>query len=336
MKNYFPHDNDARSDDKIIALRIKHKWEGYGLYWALIEKLRDSKDYVLKVDYNVLAFDLRSDASLIKSIINDFGLFSFTDDGECFYSKSLNMRMKPLDDKRAKLSDAGKRGNERRWKSSRYVSPPDNNLVTTQSPPNHHPIDTQSPPDSHPIAKTSQEEIILEESKQENNISPSPPLKGGGKRKKKEVDGINSKARSIFENYFRETFSNSYYWTAKDAGAMSQLLNKLKFQREQKQMDVSDDSLLYALQYLLSSIKDGWIFENFSVTNINSKFNEIVSQTRKNHGTKPTYSNIYEQNRKDSEQRKLDSVLAVATTVREAAAKRRKELEAEGVIDKIP
>lgn len=172
--------------------------------------------------------------------------------------------------------------------------------------------------------------------KRKKNNAPSPPLKGGGKRKKKEVDGINSKARSIFENYFRETFSNSYYWTAKDAGAMSQLLNKLKFQREQKQMDVSDDSLLYALQYLLSSIKDGWIFENFSVTNINSKFNEIVSQTRKNHGTKPTYSNIYEQNRKDSEQRKLDSVLAVATTVREAAAKRRKELEAEGVIDKIP
>lgn len=286
MKNYFPHDSDARSDDKIIALRIKHKWEGYGLYWALIEKLRDSKDYVLKVDYNVLAFDLRSDASLIKSIINDFGLFSFTDDGECFYSKSLNMRMKPLDDKRAKLSDAGKRGNERRWKSSRYVSPPDNNLVTTQSPPNRHPIATQSPPDSHPIAKTSQEEIILEESKQENNISPSPPLKGGGKRKKKEVDGINSKARSIFENYFRETFSNSYYWTAKDAGAMSQLLNKLKFQREQKQMDVSDDSLLYALQYLLSSIKDGWIFENFSVTNINSKFNEIVSQARNGNNRK--------------------------------------------------
>lgn len=30
MKNYFPHDSDARSDDKIIALRIKHKWEGTG------------------------------------------------------------------------------------------------------------------------------------------------------------------------------------------------------------------------------------------------------------------------------------------------------------------
>lgn len=62
---------------------------------------------------------------------------------------------------------------------------------------------------------------------------------------------------------------------------MSQLLQKLKFQREQKQMDVAEDSILYTLQYLLSSIKEGWIFENFSVTNINSKFNEIVSQAKK-------------------------------------------------------
>lgn len=38
-------------------------------------------------------------------------------------------------------------------------------------------------------------------------------------------------------------------------------------------------------------------------------------------------------NQQDSEQRKRDSALAVATTVREAAAKKRKELEAEGVIE---
>ena len=41
-------------------------------------------------------------------------------------------------------------------------------------------------------------------------------------------------------------------------------------------------------------------------------------------------------NQQDSEQRKLDSILAVSTTVREAAAKKRKELEAEGIIDQIP
>lgn len=105
---------------------------------------------------------------------------------------------------------------------------------------------------------------------EEDNIPPTPP-KG---------EGINFKARSLFEKHFRETFGSDYYWTAKDAGSMSQLLKKLKFQREQKEMDVSDDSLLYALQYLLSSVREGWIFENFSVTNINSKFNEIIANAR--------------------------------------------------------
>lgn len=85
---------------------------------------------------------------------------------------------------------------------------------------------------------------------------------------------------------------------AKDAGAMSQLLKKLKFQREQKRMDVSDESILYALQYLLSAIKEGWIFENFSVTNINSKFNEIISQVKsiRNGSNRSSYTSKQEAN----------------------------------------
>lgn len=122
--------------------------------------------------------------------------------------------------------------------------------------------------------------------KRKKNISPSPPLKGGG-RKKSEPKEINSKARFIFESHFKQVFGNDYYWTARDAGAMSQLLQKLRFQREQKQLDISDESILYALQYLLSSIKEGWIFENFSVANINSKFNEIVSQAKSKYQKKP-------------------------------------------------
>jgi hypothetical protein len=122
--------------------------------------------------------------------------------------------------------------------------------------------------------------------KRKKNNTPSPPLKGGGKRSKSEPKAINVKARTLFCDYFKEIYGSDYYWTAKDAGAMSQLLKKLRFQREQKQMDVSDESLLYALQYLLSSIKEGWIFDNFSVTNINSKFNEIVSQARNGNNRK--------------------------------------------------
>lgn len=289
MKNYFPHDSDARSDDKIIALRIKHKWEGYGLYWALIEKLRESKDYTLKADYNVLAFDLRSDAALIKSIINDFGLFAFTENGECFYSESLIMRMKPLDEKKAKLSNAGKRGNEKRWNNDVLTSPPDRHPIKKQSPPDKNSIATQSPPDRHPIASLSQEEIRREEKREEDNIiPPTPPFEGGGRKKKDKSKEINSKARFLFEGHFKETFSDSYYWTPKDAGAMSQLLQKITFSRKEKGMPTDDKSVISALGTLLSSIKEGWIFENFSVTNINSKYNEIVAQAKRRISPKPS------------------------------------------------
>jgi len=96
----------------------------------------------------------------------------------------------------------------------------------------------------------------------------------------KKSNPLNSEARKVFENHFRDTFLSEYYWTAKDAGNMSSLLKKLKYSREQKCMTVSDSDLLNALKYLLSSITDGWIFENFSVSNINSKYNEIISQVK--------------------------------------------------------
>ena len=125
--------------------------------------------------------------------------------------------------------------------------------------------------------------------KESNNIYPPTPPEG---------EGINKKARLAFEEHYRQVFGNDYYWTAKDAGAMSKLLQKLRFQREQKQLDVSDDSIIYALCYLLSSINEGWIFENFSVTNINSKFNEIVSQikTAHNGNSRSSYSSKQEAN----------------------------------------
>ena len=104
----------------------------------------------------------------------------------------------------------------------------------------------------------------------DNNNPPIPP----------EGEGINIKSRSVFESYVKSTFDTDYYWTEKDAGSMSKLLKKISSSRNQKGMPVDDDSLLYALQSLLSSIHDDWILKNFSVAIINSKYNEIVNQAR--------------------------------------------------------
>ncbi|AYW50207.1 DUF4373 domain-containing protein [Tetragenococcus halophilus] len=115
MNNYFPHDSNARNSDKLIPVRMKYGAEGYGIYFMILERLRDENNYMSVVDYNVIAFDLRVDTSKVKDIVENFGLFAFTEKGECFYSESFNKRMEIKDDKSKKRSEAGKKGAEKRW-----------------------------------------------------------------------------------------------------------------------------------------------------------------------------------------------------------------------------
>lgn len=110
-KQYFSHDSNARNDEKLIRLRMRHKWEGYGIFWAIIEKLRDSSDYMCVVDYDIIAYDLRADTATIKSIVEEFGLFAFTEDRKCFYSESLMKRMAVMD----KTSELQRERVRKRW-----------------------------------------------------------------------------------------------------------------------------------------------------------------------------------------------------------------------------
>lgn len=109
---YFSHDSNAHRHAKILALRMTHGWGGYGLFWAIIEKLRECHNYQHEADYNLLAYDLRTDAKIIKSILEDYGLFEFTDiNGQkFFYSERLSESMQTREEILAKRSEAGKKG----------------------------------------------------------------------------------------------------------------------------------------------------------------------------------------------------------------------------------
>lgn len=106
LHNYFSHDADARNDDKIIRLRMRHGAEGYGIYFMILERLRGETDYMSVKDYNMIAFDLRVDAARVKSVVEDFGLFVFTDDGKYFYSESFLRRMELKDSVSRKRKEA--------------------------------------------------------------------------------------------------------------------------------------------------------------------------------------------------------------------------------------
>lgn len=97
---WFRHDSNARNDEKIIDLRGDLGYEGYGLYWGIIEYLRDNENYEAEYKPQRLAMVLQSDPEIIKQVIEGYRLFQFNESGK-FFSSSLKERMKEMDRKRS-------------------------------------------------------------------------------------------------------------------------------------------------------------------------------------------------------------------------------------------
>ncbi len=118
-QKYFSHDSNARNDEKIVNMRMQMGAGAYAIYFMILERLRETEDFMGIKDYNAIAFDLRVDAKDVKRVIEDFGLFQFTEDGKLFYSESFRNRMRIMEDKRMKQVEAGKRTAEKRWVEGR-------------------------------------------------------------------------------------------------------------------------------------------------------------------------------------------------------------------------
>lgn len=126
---YFSHDSNARNDEKILAVRMKLGMEGYGIYWSILERMRENADYMCVKDYNIIAFDLRVAADKIKSLVEDFDLFQFTDDGKKFFSESFINRMSRKDEK----SEKAKKAAAKRWNKTNEKQGVNADAMQTQS-----------------------------------------------------------------------------------------------------------------------------------------------------------------------------------------------------------
>ena len=76
---YFNHDSDACTDDKILQLRKKKGWEGYGIYWALVEAMARTKNgYLSRDTLNCLELRLATSKKNLLDVVNfclDVNLF---------------------------------------------------------------------------------------------------------------------------------------------------------------------------------------------------------------------------------------------------------------------
>ena len=113
---YFSHDSNAITDTKILNMRADYGLEGYGLYWAIIEMMRNEEDYKLTLNKNTYrAIKTLTNTTIdiekfINDCLEDYELFE--QDDEKFYSNSLLRRMQEKEKKSAIAKEkAGKRWN---------------------------------------------------------------------------------------------------------------------------------------------------------------------------------------------------------------------------------
>ncbi|GAA4299590.1 Lin1244/Lin1753 domain-containing protein [Nibribacter koreensis] len=109
---YFSHDANARHDDRILELRSEFGWEGYGLYWAIVETLRDCSNYSYPSNARAgLALSLSIDKSKLEHFLNTaISLGLFIEKEGAIYSESLMRRMEDVDAKRRLRAEAGRKG----------------------------------------------------------------------------------------------------------------------------------------------------------------------------------------------------------------------------------
>ena len=105
---YFTHDYNARSDEKIKRLIRIHWMQWYWVFWSIVEDLYQNAN-ALRLDYDSIAYDIRVDWELIKSIINDFDLFII--EWDIFWSKSVEKRLLERDEKSSKARESARK----RW-----------------------------------------------------------------------------------------------------------------------------------------------------------------------------------------------------------------------------
>lgn len=91
---------------------------GYGIYWMLLEMLRDAPEFKLIYYPESFAYAMHcQDVDQVTRVCKDYELFEF-DKYDYMSSRWLEDAMGEYSDKKAKLQEAGRRGAAKRWASA--------------------------------------------------------------------------------------------------------------------------------------------------------------------------------------------------------------------------
>jgi len=105
---YFSHDSNAKDDPKCVMLIEQLGLEGYGIYWVLIEMLRDQPEYKYPLSLiPAISRRYNTTSEKMKTVIGNYGLF--TVDENDFFSPALMKRMEFYEYKKEIARAAGRK-----------------------------------------------------------------------------------------------------------------------------------------------------------------------------------------------------------------------------------
>lgn len=116
---YFSHDSNAKDDFKCMLLIEELGLEGYGIFWVLVETLREQENFKYPIKLlSSLARKYNTTLAKMEVVVKNYNLFKIEDE-IFFFSSSLNERMELMNKKRIQAKLAGiKSGEARRTKKN--------------------------------------------------------------------------------------------------------------------------------------------------------------------------------------------------------------------------
>jgi ribosomal protein S15P/S13E len=98
---------------------------------------------------------------------------------------------------------------------------------------------------------------------------------------------LHSQIKGQFIDWYKAHKNIDYYWQAKDAGALKNIIDKLKARAKDKgkteNIDTIKNMFMKVLEYLEteSAKKERWLWENLTIANINGQWQSIIDRGQK-------------------------------------------------------
>jgi hypothetical protein len=111
---FFSHDFNAHVDLKMVEIRMKYGWEGYGIFWALCEIIASNDKPIQESQIKGLAFNFHLDKEYLAEFIGFcVEIELFVDRDGSITSLSLERRLEHKREKSRKAKESAKK----RWES---------------------------------------------------------------------------------------------------------------------------------------------------------------------------------------------------------------------------